>query len=119
MAASETRRQRRGAAHWWVQRLTSVALVPLVLWFVASLVAMTGAGHQAVSAWLGDPVVATVVIILLAIMFLHAQMGLRVVIEDYVHMARIRDGAIAAMTVTMAAAAAAATIAVLVLTLGG
>ena len=117
--AAPTNSQHRGTALWWVERLTSVALVPLLLWFVASLVALTGAEHRAVYAWLGDPVVATVVIILLAIMFLHAQMGLRVVIEDYVHGVRIRDGAIAAMTVTMAAAAASATIAVLVLALGG
>jgi len=116
--AAPTNSQHRGTALWWVERLTSVALVPLLLWFVASLVTLTGAEHRAVYAWLGDPVVASVVIVMLAVMFLHAQLGLRVVMEDYIHNLRIRDGLIAAMTIALTGLAAAAIIAVFTIAVG-
>ncbi len=74
-----------GAAHWWAQRLTAVALVPLLLWFAASVCAMTGAGHQEVRAWIADPVVAILLILMTVAGFHHAQLGVQVVIEDYVH----------------------------------
>ena len=108
----------RGTGVWWVERLTAIALVPLVLWFVASLVALTGAGHEAVTAWLGDPVVAIVVIIMLAVMFLHAQLGLRVVMEDYIHNLPVRDALILAMTVSMWVLAGVAIIALFTIAAG-
>ena len=74
-----------GTHHWWVQRLTSVALVPLTLWFVASVVSLVGADHAAVAAWVASPVAAVLLILLIAVTFHHAQLGLQVVIEDYVH----------------------------------
>ncbi|MHA1108370.1 MAG: succinate dehydrogenase, hydrophobic membrane anchor protein, partial [Alphaproteobacteria bacterium] len=74
-----------GAARWCAERLTAVALVPLMLWFVASLIMLTGAGHGAVVAWLGDPVTAVIMVLLIGAVFHHAQLGLQVVIEDYVH----------------------------------
>jgi succinate dehydrogenase / fumarate reductase membrane anchor subunit len=108
----------RGTAVWWVERLTATALVPLVLWFVASLVALTGAGYEAVTGWLGDPVVATVVIVMLAVMFLHAQLGLRAVMEDYIHNLPVRDALILAMTVSMWVLAGVAIIAVFTIAVG-
>jgi succinate dehydrogenase / fumarate reductase membrane anchor subunit len=74
-----------GTAHWWAQRLTALALVPLVLWFVISVVRLIGAGHGAVVAWLGSPVAAGLMILLIVATFHHAQLGVQVVIEDYVH----------------------------------
>lgn len=74
-----------GVAHWWWQRLTSVALVPLVLWFVFSLVSLTGADHATVVQWMESPVVAALLILLIGSVFYHTQLGLQVVIEDYVH----------------------------------
>ncbi|MCH8917318.1 MAG: succinate dehydrogenase, hydrophobic membrane anchor protein [Alphaproteobacteria bacterium] len=76
---------REGAAHWWAQRLTALALVPLVFWFVASLAALTGAGHGEVVAWLRGPIAPVMMIALLAAGFHHLQLGLAEVIEDYVH----------------------------------
>ncbi|MGY9057534.1 MAG: succinate dehydrogenase, hydrophobic membrane anchor protein [Alphaproteobacteria bacterium] len=74
-----------GTEHWWVQRVTAVALVPLTIWFVISLIAHSGASYEEVRAWIGSPVPAVLMICLLAAMFHHAQLGLQVVIEDYIH----------------------------------
>ena len=74
-----------GTHHWWMQRLTAIALVPLVIWFVVSVIALVGKDHAAFKAWVGNPISATLLIILIAATFHHAQLGLQVVIEDYVH----------------------------------
>ncbi len=76
---------REGVAHWWAQRMTAVALVPLLLWFVAWVVALAGADRAAMTAWLGAPWNATLMILLIGATFHHAHLGLQVVIEDYVH----------------------------------
>ncbi len=76
---------KEGVAHWWAQRLTSVALVPLILWFVASLVGLIGADHAVFTAWLRQPLNAILMTLLLAAGFYHLLLGLQVVIEDYVH----------------------------------
>jgi succinate dehydrogenase / fumarate reductase membrane anchor subunit len=74
-----------GMAHWWAQRLTAVALVPLLLWFVAHLCVTTGADFAAARASLHQPVNAILTILLVLAGFHHGQLGLQVVIEDYVH----------------------------------
>ena len=74
-----------GVEHWWMQRLTALALVPLTLWFVYSLTALTGASHGTVALWLARPRNSVLMIMLVIAAFHHAQLGLQVVIEDYVH----------------------------------
>jgi succinate dehydrogenase membrane anchor subunit len=76
---------RSGTHHWWMQRLTAIALVPLSLWFVASLVSVVTADHAAVLAWLHTPVVAILCSAFIVASFYHAQLGMQVVLEDYVH----------------------------------
>ncbi len=76
---------REGTGHWWAQRLTAVALVPLCLWFVAGILGLIGAGHGAAVAWIASPVNAILLVLLLVAVFHHSQLGLQVVIEDYVH----------------------------------
>ena len=76
---------KEGVAHWWAQRMTAVALVPLLIWFVASVCAMTGAGYDAVHDWIATPMVSIMLVLLTLAVFHHAQLGLQVVIEDYVH----------------------------------
>ncbi|MGB8275925.1 MAG: succinate dehydrogenase, hydrophobic membrane anchor protein [Alphaproteobacteria bacterium] len=76
---------RSGKAHWWAQRTTSIALVPLSLWLTVGLVRHTGASHAAVVAWLHSPWAAILMILTLGTAFYHAMLGLEVVIEDYVH----------------------------------
>ena len=77
---------REGAQHWWMQRVTAVALVPLAVWFVVWVVILAGSGadRAAVIAWLHDPVSAAVWVLLLIATFYHGALGLQVVIEDYV-----------------------------------
>ena len=74
-----------GVHHWWAQRLTAIALIPLVVWFAISLVMMSGADYGAVRAWIGSPAVMVLLILTIAIGLHHGQLGLQVVIEDYVH----------------------------------
>ena len=74
-----------GTGHWWAQRLTALALIPLSVWFVASVVAMAGADYTATVAWVSNPLVAGLLILLIVATFYHAALGVQVVIEDYVH----------------------------------
>lgn len=74
-----------GTGHWWAQRLTALALIPLTVWFVASVIAMAGADYTAMIVWVSDPLVAGLLILLLVATFYHAVLGVQVVIEDYVH----------------------------------
>jgi succinate dehydrogenase / fumarate reductase membrane anchor subunit len=76
---------KEGVAHWWAQRVTAVALIPLALWFVAAVAAHAGADHKTALDWLGQPFVAIVLVLLVVATFHHAQLGMQVVIEDYVH----------------------------------
>ncbi|MDH3239559.1 MAG: succinate dehydrogenase, hydrophobic membrane anchor protein [Alphaproteobacteria bacterium] len=76
---------KEGAAHWWGQRLTAIALVPLTFWFTASLAGLWGASHGEVVAWMRGPVAPVMLIALLVAGLHHLQLGLQVVIEDYIH----------------------------------
>jgi succinate dehydrogenase / fumarate reductase membrane anchor subunit len=76
---------KEGVDHWWLQRVTAVALVPLSLWFVAALIAHLGADYAAMVGWLRSPLSAVAMILLVIASFLHMALGLQVVIEDYVH----------------------------------
>ncbi len=76
---------KEGVHHWWMQRLTAIALIPLILWFVASLAGLAGAGHAETVEWLGSPLVSIAVILMVVATLYHAALGVQVVIEDYVH----------------------------------
>src|SRR5438309_1963019 len=85
---------KEGVGHWWQQRLTAIALVPLGLWFVASLLAHIGGGYEQAVAWLGSPFPAILMIVLIAATFYHAVLGMQVVVEDYVHREWVKLGAL-------------------------
>ncbi len=76
---------KEGVNHFWAQRMTAVALIPLAVWFVISLFSVLGSNHGAVQAWVSSPVVASLLILLIVATFYHAFLGLQVVIEDYIH----------------------------------
>ena len=76
---------KEGVRHWWAQRLTALALVPLVLWFVAAIAGLAGADIGPVRAWIAEPVTSVLLVVLIAVTFHHMQLGMQVVIEDYVH----------------------------------
>ncbi|HLY45056.1 MAG TPA: succinate dehydrogenase, hydrophobic membrane anchor protein [Stellaceae bacterium] len=73
-----------GVAHWWAQRVSALALVPLAIWFVIIVIKLAGADRAAFVAWVGQPLPAVVLILLLIATFYHGMLGLQVVIEDYV-----------------------------------
>lgn len=76
---------RDGVEDWWLERVSAVALIPLTVWFTALIVAHTGDSYTALMAWLRTPIATTLMILLLAALFHHIALGLKVVIEDYVH----------------------------------
>lgn len=73
-----------GVHHWWVQRVSAIALVPLSLWFMWSVVCLAGGDYATAQAWLASPCNATMMVLLVGTMFYHSQLGLQVVIEDYI-----------------------------------
>ncbi|MFW0777190.1 MAG: succinate dehydrogenase, hydrophobic membrane anchor protein [Rickettsiales bacterium] len=75
-----------GFSHWWLQRLTAVALIPLSVWFVYELLTVVlQMGPHFVRGWFTQPLNASLLVLMLIAMFWHAKLGLQVVIEDYVH----------------------------------
>ena len=76
---------KNGTGHFWAQRLTAIALVPLVLWFLVLVLGLIGQDPFVVRARLAEPVNATLLLAFIAATFWHAQLGVQVVIEDYIH----------------------------------
>jgi succinate dehydrogenase / fumarate reductase membrane anchor subunit len=73
-----------GVSHWWAQRVTSVGLVVLTLWFVASLLRFADFSHGALTEWMGSPFNAVLLVLLVVTAVYHSKLGVQVVIEDYV-----------------------------------
>jgi succinate dehydrogenase / fumarate reductase membrane anchor subunit len=86
-----------GAAHWWAQRLTSLALLPLTLWFLCGMIRMLGATRDDAVFWMAGPLPIVLMIALVIATFYHLQLGLQVVIEDYVENDALRVGSILLM----------------------
>jgi succinate dehydrogenase / fumarate reductase membrane anchor subunit len=74
-----------GVSHWWVQRLTSVALIPLSLWFAWSVLRFDTLDYTLVQAWLASPLNALGALLLVLVLTWHSSLGVKVVVEDYVH----------------------------------
>lgn len=75
---------RRGTLHWWRQRLSAVALLPLSLWFIYELTTLNSLEYGAARAWVLTPATAVLLALFIPTLFYHAQTGLQVVVEDYV-----------------------------------
>jgi len=73
-----------GAHHWWAQRLSAIALVPLLLWFVASLTVVATTDYATAAAWVRSPYNSALLVLLIGALFYHAQLGMQVVFEDYI-----------------------------------
>lgn len=108
-----------GAGHWWAQRLTAAALVPLVAWFVLSLLAHLGADWAVMARWAGRPWNSVLLLALLIVLFHHLALGLQVVIEDYVHSEGRKLVGVAVMKAAVALLWLAATVSVLKLAFAG
>lgn len=75
-----------GVDHWWAQRLTAIALIPLVIWLCVSIIGLIGADHATFTSWVSSPVRAAILLLLILATFYHMKLGLQVVIEDYIHL---------------------------------
>lgn len=76
---------KEGVGLWWAERVSAIALVPLTLWFIASIIAHAGSDYATFLAWLRTPLAVVLMILLLIALFHHTALGLQVVIEDYIH----------------------------------
>ena len=74
-----------GVHHWWMERVTAIAAVPLVLFLIGFILATAGGGHQAVVTAIRHPVVAALLILAIITIVRHMQLGMQVILEDYVH----------------------------------
>jgi succinate dehydrogenase / fumarate reductase membrane anchor subunit len=106
-----------GVGHWWAQRVTAIALLPLTLWFAWSLLGLQLQSYDEVRGWLGQPWVAVGTILLVATLAWHSRLGVQVVIEDYVHGKAAKTALLLISTFVHGGAAVAAVFAILVLAL--
>ncbi|GAC1344364.1 MAG: succinate dehydrogenase, hydrophobic membrane anchor protein [Acetobacteraceae bacterium] len=107
-----------GVHHWYAERITSIALVPLTLWFIVSMVRLTGAPQESVALWAGHPVNTVLLLALIAMTFHHMQLGIQVVLEDYVDAKWLMNIMILATKAVSALLGLIAAVAVLKLSLG-
>ncbi len=76
---------KEGVGHWWAQRVTAIALVPLSIWFVFAAISLIGADYATFRGWISIFGNAVLMIVLVGTLFYHGYLGMQVVIEDYVH----------------------------------
>jgi succinate dehydrogenase / fumarate reductase membrane anchor subunit len=107
-----------GVHHWWVQRLTALALIPLSLWFVFSIARWHIADYPTMKAWLQNPYVAIALALYFIAAFYHSALGVQVVIEDYVSTEWLKIGSIVLMKLAHFVFGAAAIFAVLKIAFG-
>lgn len=79
-----------GTAHWWAQRVSAVALIPLALWFFFSLLALPNLDYGTVRTWLALPISGFLAMLLIAVLAYHSYLGTIVIVEDYVHAAGMK-----------------------------
>ena len=76
---------KEGTHHFWWQRVTAIALVPLTIWIMLALIGAVGADYESARSFVASPIISVLMIALIVMLFYHAQLGMQVVIEDYVH----------------------------------
>ena len=107
-----------GTGHFWVQRLTAVALIPLTIWFCFSLASMADMTQANLAAWLRSPFNAALMILVIGVGLYHGKLGMQVVIEDYVSDRNVRMYSMGAITLVFVMFAIVGFVSVLKLTLG-
>jgi len=89
---------KEGTSHFWTQRLTAIALVPLVIWLCFSVASLPDMGYLAVREWLSSPSTSIMMVLFIMVASYHSRLGLQVIIEDYVSGHAARTAAIIAVT---------------------
>ena len=109
---------REGTAHWWAQRVTAVALVPLTVWFVFSLLTLPDFDYETVRTWLSVPVTGFLGVLLVAVLSYHSYLGTIVIVEDYVTSSGMKVLSLMTLRFLYVLAAGAAMFAILRVVLG-
>lgn len=110
---------KEGVEHFWMQRITALALIPLTFWFVMAVVALIGAPYAQFKAFFATPGNATMMILTIAVTFYHLAIGVQVVIEDYVHTESTKMASIIAVKLASAFFGAFSIVSVLKIGFGG
>jgi succinate dehydrogenase / fumarate reductase membrane anchor subunit len=110
---------KHGAGHWVSERVTAIALVPLVIWAVYAVLQLAAGDYGYAVHWIQSPLNATLTILTLAISFWHMQAGLRVVVEDYIHKALSKSALLLLNLFVCGLAGALAILSILKVALGG
>jgi succinate dehydrogenase / fumarate reductase, membrane anchor subunit len=109
----------KGAAeHWWLQRLTAVALLPLGLWFAAALLLLPGFDYGSVVTWVRRPVTSILLILMVLAVGYHSSLGVQVVVEDYIPSKGLKAATLIASTLAHVGLTIAAVFAVLKIAFG-
>lgn len=108
---------KEGVGHWWAQRVTAIALVPLSIWFVIAVISLIGADYAVFQAWIGTFGNALLMILTALVLFYHAHLGMQVVIEDYVHGEAARIATLLVVKFVLASLAASCVLAVVLVAL--
>ncbi|WP_043362692.1 succinate dehydrogenase, hydrophobic membrane anchor protein [Belnapia sp. F-4-1] len=102
-----------GTHHWWMQRVSSAALLPLTIWFALSAASLAGASYETTVAWIARPWNAVLLLVTIGISFQHAASGVQVIIEDYANQEWLKMGGILAVKAICVLLALASALAVL------
>jgi len=108
-----------GVHHWWVQRLSSIALVPLAIWFTVSILSLPTLDHVTIISWMAQSWTALLLIVFVLVATYHSQLGVRVVVEDYVHNTGMKTLTLVILTFAHALLAVAGVFAILKVAFGG
>lgn len=109
---------KEGVHEWWIQRVTAIALVPLTLWLFISLVSLPSLDYETITQWMSGVWTAVFLILTVIAAARHSQLGLRVIIEDYIHGSGAKTTALLVMTFVHVLVAAAAIFAILKVAFG-
>lgn len=110
---------RHGAHDWWIVRLNSVALLALYVWLLVSLLRLPDLGHEAMTAWLRNPINTIAMLLLVVTTFHHIRAGVREWIDDYVHEEGWKFASLALLNFLVIALGALAALSVLKIAFGG
>ncbi len=108
-----------GTEHWWGQRVTAVALLPLTVWFVVAIFGMESYAFEAVAAWMAGPLNAILLSCLLIALLYHSQLGLQVIVEDYVHSGGLKVATLITLQLVHIAAGVAGLYSIILISLSG
>lgn len=105
MSRNYSNHSEKGSRHWWLQRVSAIALIPLTLWFMYAVVQHVGDDFDTLRAWIDQPLVTLLLVANIVLMFFHAQLGMQEVIEDYVHGLAMKKTCLLAIKIVLSGAA--------------